>query len=174
MERLNYNIEATGEDWWDCVEWLIDKGLMPLPTIFQSYHGNQFTYSCVSWLSNTSTPHTILSKQLAAFPQRLLNSPLVKYELRRSQWLLSNVGKNVGRAGILTHNPWIDSPRRYQLSYRPRETVWMLRSSWDISLFVDPLRHQITTQGSCIYMTIRTIWSLPPFISEPHERIKYV
>ena len=26
--------------------------------------------------------------------------------------------KEVGRAGIRTHNPWIDSPRRYRLSYR--------------------------------------------------------
>ena len=33
-------------------------------------------------------------------------------------WLLSIIGKKVGRAGIQTHNPWIDSPRRYQLSYR--------------------------------------------------------
>ena len=34
-----------------------------------------------------------------------------------SQWLLSNVGKNFGRAGVRTHNPWIDNPRRYRLSY---------------------------------------------------------
>ena len=28
------------------------------------------------------------------------------------------VGKIVGQAGIQTHNPWIDNPRRYRLSYR--------------------------------------------------------
>ena len=100
------------------IDWLIDWGLTPFSIIVQSYHGDQFTYSCVSWFSHTSTPHNIFSKQLAAFPQRLLNSPLVKDEWRMSQWLLSNVGKNVGRAGIRTHNPWIDSPRRYRLSYR--------------------------------------------------------
>ena len=61
-----------------------------------------------------STQH--LPKQLAAFPYRL--SPLVEDEWRMSHWLLSIVGKKVGRAGIRTHNPWIDSPRRYRLSYR--------------------------------------------------------
>ena len=35
-----------------------------------------------------------------------------------THWLLSIVGKKVGRAGIRTHNPWIDNPRRYRLSYR--------------------------------------------------------
>ena len=49
--------------------WLIDLGLTPFSTIFQSYHGDKFTYSCVSWFSHTSTPHNILSKQLAAFQQ---------------------------------------------------------------------------------------------------------
>ena len=45
-------------------------------------------------------------------------SPLVEDEWRWSQWLLSNVGKNVSWAWVWTHNPWTDSPRRYQLSYR--------------------------------------------------------
>ena len=95
--------------------WLVFNAVF---NFFSSYHCDQFTYSCVSWFSHTSTPHNILSKQLAAFPHRLLNSPLVNNEWRRSQWLLSNVWKNVGRAGIQTHNPWIDSPRCYRLSYR--------------------------------------------------------
>ena len=92
-----------------CLEfnWLIEwLGFNAVFNIFQSYHGDQFTYSCVSWFSHTSTPHNILSKQLAAFPHRLLASPLVKDKWRMSQWLWSNVGQNVGRAGIQTHNPW--------------------------------------------------------------------
>ena len=54
------------------IDWLIDWGLTPFSIIFQSYHGGQFTYSCVSWLSHTSNTHNNLSKQLAAFPHRLL------------------------------------------------------------------------------------------------------
>ena len=50
---------------------LIDWGLMPFSTIIQSYHGGQFAYSCVSWLSHTSNPHNNFSKQLATFPHRL-------------------------------------------------------------------------------------------------------
>ena len=95
---------------------LIEWGLTPFLTISQLYHGGQFTYSCISWFSHTSTPHNNLPKQLAAFPQRLI--PLVEDEWRMSHWLLSIVGKKVGRAGIRTHNPWIDSPRRYRLRYR--------------------------------------------------------
>ena len=63
-----------------------------------------------------TTQHTF--KQLAAFPYRQLNSPFVKDEGRKSQWLLSTVRKNVGRAGIQTHNNWINSPCRYRLSSR--------------------------------------------------------
>ena len=37
---------------------LTDYGLTPFSTIVQSYHGGQFTYSCISWLSNTSTYST--------------------------------------------------------------------------------------------------------------------
>ena len=50
---------------------LIDWGLTPFIIFFQSYHGDQFTYSCVSRLSYTSTQPNILSKQLAALPYRL-------------------------------------------------------------------------------------------------------
>ena len=97
-------------------DWLIDWGLTPFLSISQSYHGGQFTYSCVSWFSYTRIPHNNLPKQLAAFPHRL--SPLVEDEWRMSHWLSSNVGMKVGQAGIRTHNPWIDSPRGYRLSYR--------------------------------------------------------
>ena len=45
---------------------VIDFGLTPFSTISQSYNGGMFTYPCVSWLSHTSTPHNMLSKQLAA------------------------------------------------------------------------------------------------------------
>ena len=96
-------------------DWLIEWGLTPFLTISQLYHVGQFTYSCISWFSHTSTPHNNLYKQLAAFPHRL--SPLVENEWRMSHWLLSIVGKKVGRAGIQTHNPWIDSPRRYRAQH---------------------------------------------------------
>ena len=98
--------------WNIMIDWLIDWGLTPFLTISQLYHGGQFTYSCVSWFSHTSTPHNNLPKQLAAFPHRL--SPLVEDEWRLSHWFLSIVGKKVGRAGIRTHNPRIDSPCRYR------------------------------------------------------------
>ena len=97
------------------IDWLIDWGLTPFLTISQLYHGGQFTYLCISWFSHTSTPHNNLPKQLAAFTHRL--SPLVKDEWRMSHWPLSIVRKKVGRAGIQTHNLWIDSPRLYWLSY---------------------------------------------------------
>ena len=54
------------------IDWLIDWGLTPFSTIFQSYHDCHFTYSYVSWLSYTSTQHNRSSKQQAAFPHRLL------------------------------------------------------------------------------------------------------
>ena len=57
------------------IDWL---GFNAAFNFVSSCQGDQFTYSCVSWYSHTSTPHNILSKQLAAFPHRLLNSPLVK------------------------------------------------------------------------------------------------
>ena len=85
--------------------------------LFSHITGNS-SPECVFWFSHTSTPHNILSKQLAAFPHRLLKCPLVKDEWRKSQWLCLNVGKNVGRAGIRTRNTWIESPRRYRLSYQ--------------------------------------------------------
>ena len=43
-----------------------------LSTIWQLNHGGQFTYSCNSWLSHTSTLHSSLSKQLTASPRRLV------------------------------------------------------------------------------------------------------
>ena len=45
------------------LNWLIDWGLTPFLTISHLYHGGQFTYSCISWFSHTSTPHNNLSKQ---------------------------------------------------------------------------------------------------------------
>ena len=103
--------------------WLIDWGVTSFLTISQLYHGCQFTYSCISWFSHTSTPHNNLPKQLAAFPHRL--HPLVEDEWRVSLWILSLVWKKVVWAGIQTHNPWIDSPHRYRLSYQgsPKKVV---------------------------------------------------
>ena len=85
---------------------MIDWGLTPFLNISHLYHGGQFTYSCIYWFSHTSTPQNNLPKQLAAFTHRL--SPLVE-----DKWRMSILGKKFGR----THNPWIDSPRRYRLNY---------------------------------------------------------
>ena len=47
-----------------CTEWLIVWCLTPFSTVFQLYHGGQYTYPCFSW----SSFHNILSKPLASFP----------------------------------------------------------------------------------------------------------
>ena len=99
------------------VHWLIDLGVTPFSIIFLSNPGVQLTYPCDSWLSNINTPHTSLSKRLSAFTYTLLDQ-LVKDEWFMSHWLLSNVGKNVGRAVVRTQYPWVDSPPRYRLTYR--------------------------------------------------------
>ena len=83
------------------IDWLIDWGLMPFSIIFQSYHSDHFTYSCVSW-----HPHTSWWKRWLV-----------------SQWLLLNNRKNVGQAGVRTHNPWIDSLRCYGQSHRGLATL---------------------------------------------------
>ena len=70
---------------------LIDWGFTPFSTICQSYHGGQFTYTCVSWLPHTSKPHNKLLKQLAAFPHRLF-----------AHWWKTNVTKR--KAGRKTFN----------------------------------------------------------------------
>ena len=134
--------------------WLIVWGLTPFLTISQSYHGGQFTYSCVSWFSHTSTPHNNLPKQLAAFPHRI--SPLVEDEWRMSHWLLSNVGKKVGRVGIRTYDPWIDSPRRYRLNYRDSVSIYneyntlQIRYNIDIRWTTLLMHHQY---ASCMVYT---------------------
>ena len=48
-------------DW--LIDWLINWGLTPFLTISQLYHGGQFTYSCISLFSHTSTPHNNTSKR---------------------------------------------------------------------------------------------------------------
>ena len=106
-ESVNYSVCSLG--------WLVDWGLTPFSTLLQSYHGGQFTYSCVSWLSHTSTQHSILYKQLAAFPHRLLahwwkTNVTVTFVKHRKELMLAD-------AGIRTHNPCIDSLCRYRLSY---------------------------------------------------------
>ena len=66
------------------LDWFIYWGLTPFLTFFKSYYGGQSSYSCVSWL-HTSVPQTT-------------------DEWRLSQCLWWHVGKNVGRAGVRTHN----------------------------------------------------------------------
>ena len=96
------------------LDWMIGWGLTLFSTIYQW----PVTYSCVSCLSHTSTPHNSLSKQLAAFPYRLSCWTKVNDAFHSGLSLLSNVGKNVGKSGVQTHNHWIDSPHCYRLSYR--------------------------------------------------------
>ena len=62
--------------------------------------------------------------------EKEVQSPIIKQKIKHTDHdieisykcdlceYISNVGKKVGRSGIQTHNPWIDSPRRYRLSYR--------------------------------------------------------
>ena len=94
--------------------WLIDWGFTAFSTICQSYHSGQFTYSYVSWLSYTSTSYNIPSKQLAVFPHRL-----IAHWWKTNDAFHNDFCQRIScRAGVRTHNPWIDSPRRYRLSYR--------------------------------------------------------
>ena len=51
---------------------LIVRGLTPFSTFVQSYHDGQVTYTSVSWIAHTNTPRGSFSKQLSAFPHRLL------------------------------------------------------------------------------------------------------
>ena len=92
----------------------MDRGLMPFSTILL----RSVQIHMCTWFSHTSTQHNSLSKQLAAFPHRVC--PLLKDE-----WRL----KNVNRAGVRNHNPWIDSRRHYRLRYRgsaPDNGIWTL------------------------------------------------
>ena len=57
------------------------------------------------------------SSQTTSFLPTYNVNQLVEDELHFSHWLLSNVGKSVGRAGVLTHNPCINSLRRYRVGY---------------------------------------------------------
>ena len=66
-------------------------------------------------------------------------------EWRMSHWLLSNVGKKVGRAGIQIHNPWIDSLHRYLLSYRGSPFATMF-STFSQSLSIQLQRFSICWQ----------------------------
>ena len=45
--------------------------LTPFSTVFQLHRSSQCTYQCFPGILLTSTPHNILSKPLAAFPQPL-------------------------------------------------------------------------------------------------------
>ena len=92
-------------------QWLIDCCLTPLSNKFQSYHGDQITYSCVFWFSHTSTPHNILSKQLATFLHRPLNSPLGKDECQINcfqTWerMLAELGFELTAPGLTVANDW--------------------------------------------------------------------
>ena len=98
------------------IDWLIDLGLTPFSTTVQSYHGGQFTYAYVSWFSNTSTPHDILSTQLAAFPHRLLahwwktNNACHSNFYQTSERILAELGFELGfehiRHGMMIYLSW--------------------------------------------------------------------
>ena len=68
------------------------------------------------FISMLNTPHNIISKQLVAFLHILLTHWWKTYDACHSD-LLSNVGKNVSRAGVRTKKPWIDSSLRYRLNF---------------------------------------------------------
>ena len=46
------------------IDLLINWGLTLVSTTFQPYIGGKFAYSCVSWLSHTSTLQNSISKEL--------------------------------------------------------------------------------------------------------------
>ena len=116
--------------WWSLVEpfqikrfWLIDW-LMEVLHRFQQFVSHiTASNSPTHVFTGFSTPviHT------TNFPSNwlLLHTdclPIGEDEWPSSHWLLSNVRKNVGRAGIRTYNPWIDSPPSCRLSYRTVNT----------------------------------------------------
>ena len=103
---------------------------MPFSTVFPSYHGNQFTYECVSWFSNTSTPHNILSKQLAAFPHRLLNNPLTTVTfVKRGKECWSSWDSNSQSLDWQPDRYWLSSGARLQMSFNP-SAVEDFRKHW--------------------------------------------
>ena len=136
---------------------LIDWALTSFLAISQLYHGGQFTYSCVSWFSYTSNPHNNLHKQLAAW---LLWHIVLDHWWKTNDAcridFLSIVGKKLGRAGIRTHNPWIDSPR----------------ARWYIGFvcFVGVLRH-FQHYFSYITATVHLSWFLSTQISTRLENV---
>ena len=51
-------------------DWSINRMVLnAVSTLFQLYRGDQGTHPCIPTVLLTSTPHNILSKPLAAFPQ---------------------------------------------------------------------------------------------------------
>ena len=67
--------------------------------IFSHHYSTQYTFQATGCFSKSAI------------------SPLVKDEWHLLQLLLSNIGKNAGRAGVQTVNPWIDISRQYRLRY---------------------------------------------------------
>ena len=80
------------------------KRLTPLSKTVQSYH----ILMCFLW-SHTSNPHNKLSKMVkrrkTTIKQNCCSGCCLLANWWMSDWLLSNVGKNVGRAWIRSHNP---------------------------------------------------------------------
>ena len=64
---------------------LIERCLTPFATVFQLYHGGQWTYPCFHGVLLSSTPHNILSKPLAAFPHNYCQNNGQRWE-RNESW----------------------------------------------------------------------------------------
>ena len=88
---------------------LIDWGLTLFSTILQSYHGNQFTYLYVSWLSHARTSNNNLSKQLTAFPHSLIahwwktNDACHNDFCQTSEGMLAELGFELTTPRLTTH-----------------------------------------------------------------------
>ena len=98
---------------WYRVRWPLihNWGITQISTIFQSYHGDQFTYSFVSWLSHTSNSHNNLSKQQATFPHWLLAkmtfNPRKKDHLQRNKLFLCSPLPKIKTKKQLYFKKWV-------------------------------------------------------------------
>ena len=92
--------------------------LTPFSTFVQSYHVDLFTYLCVSWYSHTSPIHRSLSKQLAAFPHRLLAHWLKRNEACRIDFSHAPYSWTVRLTYVHQNWYWYISCVKGCLSYR--------------------------------------------------------
>ena len=91
--------------------------------LFQLHRGRQCTYPCFPEVSVNSTPHNVLSQQLAAFPH---NHHRTMVSNERGMHLVAmtiiSVRKEMCRTGDRTRNFLLSSPVRYPLNYAGKAT----------------------------------------------------